>query len=163
MGDGDEGFREREAIYPLSEGLTSRRLGQFAHEAVERAPDLPEWIEPGLKARSTNGPIGAMRWRGCMHDPADAKARERLAYDELFANQLAFMLVRASSRARRGRALAGDGRLRDLLKLPYAPTGAQARTISEIEGDLAQSVADAAGCSRAMSDRARRWSRRWRY
>ena len=72
-------------------------------------------------------------------DPADAKARERLAYDELFANQLAFMLVRASSRARRGRALAGDGRLRDMLKLPYAPTGAQARTIREIEGDIAQS------------------------
>ena len=49
------------------------------------------------------------------------------------------MLVRASSRARRGRALAGDGRLRDMLKLPYQPTGAQARTIREIEGDLAQS------------------------
>src|SRR4051812_24749414 len=51
LADGDEGFREREAIYPLSEGITSRRLGQFAHEAIERAPDLPEWIEPGLKAQ----------------------------------------------------------------------------------------------------------------
>ena len=93
------------------------RLGQFAHEAVERAPDLPEWIEPGLKAQH-DWPD----WRDALArahaDPADAKARERLAYDELFANQLAFMLVRASSRARRGRALAGDGRLRDMLKLP---------------------------------------------
>ena len=34
----------------------------------------------------------------------------------------------------------GDGRLRDALKLPYAPTGAQARTIGQIEGDLAQSA-----------------------
>ncbi|MEO5939211.1 MAG: ATP-dependent DNA helicase RecG [Sphingomonas sp.] len=139
LGDGDEGFREREAIYPLSEGLTSRRLGQFAHEAVERSPDLPEWIEPGLKAKHE-----WPDWREALArahaDPADAKARERLAYDELFANQLAFMLVRASSRARRGRALAGDGRLRDMLKLPYAPTGAQARTIGEIEGDLAQTA-----------------------
>lgn len=138
LGDGDEGFRDREAIYPLSEGLTSRRLGQFAQEAVDRAPDLPEWIEPGLKARHE-----WPDWRDALArahaDPADAKARERLAYDELFANQLAFMLVRASSRARRGRALAGDGRLRDMLNLPYAPTGAQARTIREIEGDLAQS------------------------
>ena len=134
-----EGFREREAIYPLSEGLTSRRLGQFVHEAVERAPDLPEWIEPGLKAKHE-----WPDWRDALArahaDPADTKARERLAYDELFANQLAFMLVRASSRARRGRALAGDGRLRDMLKLPYAPTGAQARTIREIEGDLAQTA-----------------------
>ena len=76
-----------------------------------------------------------------MHvDPADAKARERLAYDELFANQLALQLVRASSRRRRGVPLAGDGRLRDALKLPYTPTGAQARTIAEIEGDLAQAA-----------------------
>ncbi len=139
LSDESEGFREREAIYPLSEGLTSRRLGQFAHEAVERAPDLPEWIEPGLKAKHE-----WPDWRDALArahgDPADAKARERLAYDELFANQLAFMLVRASSRARRGRALAGDGRLRDMLKLPYTPTGAQARTIREIEGDLAQTA-----------------------
>jgi ATP-dependent DNA helicase RecG len=138
LGDGDEGFREREAIYPLSEGVTSRRLGQFAHEALERAPDLPEWIEPGLKARH-QWPDWHDALARAHADPADAKARERLAYDELFANQLAFMLVRASSRARRGRALAGDGRLRDMLKLPYQPTGAQARTIREIEGDLAQS------------------------
>ncbi len=138
LGDGEEGFREREAIYPLSEGLTSRRLGQMAHQAIERAPDLPEWIEPGLKAQHQ-----WPGWRDALArahgDPADAKASERLAYDELFANQLAFMLVRQSSRARRGRALAGDGRLRDMLKLPYVPTGAQARTIREIEGDLAQS------------------------
>jgi ATP-dependent DNA helicase RecG len=138
LGDGDEGFREREAIYPLSEGLTSRRLGQMAQQAVERAPDLPEWIEPGLKAKH-EWPDWREALASAHADPADAKARERLAYDELFANQLAFMLVRQSSRARRGRALAGDGRLRDMLKLPYSPTGAQARTIREIEGDLAQS------------------------
>ena len=37
--------------------------------------------------------------------------RDRLAYDELLANQLALLLVRADTRARRGRALAGNGRL----------------------------------------------------
>jgi ATP-dependent DNA helicase RecG len=139
LADGDEGFREREAIYPLSEGLTSRRLGQMAHQAIERAPDLSEWIEPGVKAQHQ-----WPDWRDALArahaDPADEKARARLAYDELFANQLAFMLVRQSSRARRGRALNGDGRLRDMLNLPYAPTNAQARTIREIEGDLAQSA-----------------------
>jgi ATP-dependent DNA helicase RecG len=128
---------EREAIYPLSEGITSRRMGQLALQAVERAPELPEWIEPGLLAQR-----GWPAWRTALArihaDPSDAKARERLAYDEVFANQLALMLVRASSRARRGRALAGDRRLRDALNLPYALTGAQARTLGEIEGDLAQ-------------------------
>jgi ATP-dependent DNA helicase RecG len=128
---------EREAIYPLSEGISSRRMSQLAAQSVERAPDLPEWIEPGLLAKN-EWPA----WREALArihtDPADAKARERLAYDELFANQLALMLVRQSSRARKGRALAGDGRLRNALKLPYELTGAQARTIREIEGDLAQ-------------------------
>ena len=128
---------EREAIYPLSEGISSRRMSQLAAQSVERAPDLPEWIEPGLLAKN-EWPA----WREALArihaDPADAKARERLAYDELFANQLALMLVRQSSRARKGRALAGNGRLRDALKLPYQLTGAQARTIREIEGDLAQ-------------------------
>ncbi|WP_294310144.1 ATP-dependent DNA helicase RecG [uncultured Sphingomonas sp.] len=137
LGDSTEGFREREAIYPLSEGITSRRLGALAVQAVERSPDLPEWIEPGLKAQR-----GWPDWRDALArihaDPADAKARERLGYDEVFANQLAMTLVRADTRKRRGRALNGDGRLRDMLKLPYTLTGAQSRTVREIEGDLAQ-------------------------
>ena len=137
IGEGGD-LPEREAVYPLSEGLTSKRLAQLVAQAVERAPDLPEWIEPGLKA--TRGWSG---WRECLErlhgDPADASARARLAYDELFAGQLALMLVRGASRARRGRALIGDGRLRDKLDLPYSLTGAQARTVAEIEGDLRQS------------------------
>ena len=135
--EGEEGFREREPIYPLSEGLTSRRLAALAEQAVARAPALPEWIEPSLKAQR-----GWPDWREALErvhrDPTDALARARLAYDEVFANQLATTLVRADTRRRKGRALAGDGRLRDLLKLPYSLTGAQARTLGEIEGDLAQ-------------------------
>jgi ATP-dependent DNA helicase RecG len=137
LGEAEEGFRDREAIYPLSEGMTSRRLSQFVEQAIDRAPTLPEWIEPGLKAQR-DWPD----WRDALvrihADPADQKAHERLAYDELFANQLAMTLVRADTRKRRGRALVGDGRLRDLLRLPYTPTGAQSRSIGEIEGDLAQ-------------------------
>lgn len=128
----------REAIYPCSEGITSKRIAALAAQAIERAPELPEWIEPSLKAQK-----GWPDWRDALArihaDPADAKARERLAYDEVFANQLALLLVRGEARAKRGRALLGDGQLRDALKLPYAPTGAQARTIREIEGDMAQS------------------------
>ena len=128
-----------EAIYPLSEGITARRLGQLAEQALARAPDLAEWIEPTLKAQR-----GWPGWKDAVthihHSPSDVAARERLAYDELFANQLALMLVRASSRRRRGLPLNGDGRLRGLLKLPYTPTGAQARTIREIEGDLQQAT-----------------------
>jgi len=127
----------REAVYPLSEGLTNKRLAAMTAQGLERAPALAEWIEPSLL--ETKGWPG---WREAVarihSDPADAQARERLGYDELFANQLAFQLVRASSRRRRGTPLKGDGRLRDMLKLPYTPTGAQTRALGEIEGDLQQ-------------------------
>ncbi|MDR6787742.1 ATP-dependent DNA helicase RecG [Sphingomonas sp. BE138] len=138
-GGEDDDFRAREAIYPLTEGMTSRRLAALIEQAIARAPDLPEWIEPSLKAQR-DWPA----WREAiarLHaDPADAVARARLAYDEVFANQLALSIVRADTRKRRGRALQGDGHLRDLLRLPYQLTGAQARSVREIEGDLAQSA-----------------------
>ena len=127
----------REAVYPLSEGITSHRLADLAGQAMARAPELAEWIEPTLKAR--RGWPGWSEALATIHDdPTVEKARERLAYDEIFANQLALALVRASSRKRRGLPLAGDGSLRDKLRLPYVATDAQRRAIGEIEADLAQ-------------------------
>ena len=93
-------------------------------------------IEPGQADRE-----GWPHWRDALHlahrGPHE-KARDRLAYDELFANALALMLVRADNRKRRGTPLRGDGALRDRLNLPFPLTGAQKRCIAEIEGDLAQ-------------------------
>jgi len=128
---------EREPVYALSEGLTSRRLGDLTHQALGRAPELAEWIEPSLLA-ARDWPA----WQAALADAhrgrGAAAARQRLAYDEVFANQLALMLVRASARRRRGVPLVGDGRLRAQLRLPYAPTGAQRRAMAEIESDMAQ-------------------------
>ncbi|CAM8637622.1 ATP-dependent DNA helicase RecG [Sphingobium cupriresistens] len=129
----------REPVYGLSEGLTNNRMRDLVGQALTRAPELPEWIEPSLLARK-DWPA----WREALArvhaDPADAMARARLAYDEIFAGQLALMLVRQSSRRRRGVPIQGDGRLRDMLKLPFAPTGAQRRATAEIEGDMAQAT-----------------------
>ncbi len=130
---------EREPVYPLSEGLTNHRLADLAGQALARAPALGEWIEPSLKAQQ-GWPDWGEALETAHRDPAAAPARERLAYDEVFANQLALMLVRASSRKRRGVPLHGDGSLRDKLELPYSPTSAQRGAVAEIEGDLAQDV-----------------------
>ncbi|MEM8694563.1 MAG: ATP-dependent DNA helicase RecG [Pseudomonadota bacterium] len=132
-----DGIPQREPVYALSEGLTNKRIGQLAAQALDRAPELPEWIEPGLKGREE-----WPDWRSAVakshSDPADESARRRLAYDEVFANQLALALVRQSARSRRGEALAPDARLRDRLHLPYEATGAQKRSISEIDADVQQ-------------------------
>jgi ATP-dependent DNA helicase RecG len=125
-----------EPVYPLAEGLTQPKVAHLAQQALQRAPELPEWIEPGLLERE-KWPA----WRDALalaHRGENPVARDRLAYDELLANSLALMLVRADNRKRRGQPLSGDGRLRDKLSLPFPLTGAQRRSISEIEGDLGQ-------------------------
>ncbi|MDH2153132.1 DEAD/DEAH box helicase, partial [Sphingobium yanoikuyae] len=129
----------RESVYGLSEGLTNNRMRDLVGQALARAPELPEWIEPSLLA-SKGWPAWGAALERFHADPTDAQARERLAYDEIFAGQLALMLVRQSSRRRRGVPISGDGRLRAMLKLPFAPTGAQRRAIGEIEGDMAQAT-----------------------
>jgi ATP-dependent DNA helicase RecG len=129
----------REAVYPLTEGLTNRRVGELVREALERAPDLPEWIEPSLAARECWS-----AWHASLavihRDPGSEDARKRLAYDEIFANQLALLLLRQSQRRHRTVPLAGTGELTAKLRLPYQLTGAQRRVIEEIRGDMAQSA-----------------------
>src|SRR6185369_11452476 len=71
-------------------------------------------------------------------EPGDHGARARLAYDEIFANQLALLLLRQSARRHKTSPLAGDGRLTNALKLPYELTFAQRRVSEEIRGDMAQ-------------------------
>ena len=132
-----------EPVYPLTEGLSLRSMTRAVHEAMARAPALPEWIEPSLKRRRE-----WPDWRaalGLAHAPtrpADlapaAPARERLAYDELLAHQVTLALARARMKRPKGFASRGDGRLRAqvVAALPYAPTGAQARAVAEITADM---------------------------
>jgi ATP-dependent DNA helicase RecG len=128
--------RLNEPVYRLSEGLTQPRIAGLVAQALTRLPELPEWIEPGQLATS-----GWPAWHEALalaHSREHPQARERLAYDELLANSLALLLVKAEGRRRKGQALVGDGALRDRLVLPFALTGAQARSIAEIAGDMAQ-------------------------
>jgi ATP-dependent DNA helicase RecG len=129
----------REAVYPLTEGLTNRRVGELVREAFERAPELAEWIEDSLLAREGWG-----GWRASLalthREPGSDIARKRLAYDEIFANQLALLLLRQSQRRHHTAPLPGTGELTAKLKLPYELTGAQRRVAEEIRGDMTQSA-----------------------
>ncbi len=125
-----------EPVYRLSEGLTQPRVAGLIEQALARTPELPEWIEPTQLDKE-----GWPAWRDALvlaHKGENATARDRLAYDELLANSLALMLVRADNRKRKGQPLAGDGSYRGRLSLPFPLTGAQKRSIAEIEGDMVQ-------------------------
>ena len=127
-----------EPVYPLSEGLTQGRTAALIQQALEAVPDLPEWIEPALADKMHWPP-----WRDALrlaHKGEHPAGRDRLAYDELLANSLALLLVKNANRAHVGTPLVGDGRLRAKLQLPFALTGAQRRSIAEIEGDLTQAA-----------------------
>jgi ATP-dependent DNA helicase RecG len=66
-------------------------------------------------------------------------ARARLAYDELLANQLALAAIRQRLRKSAGRSLAPLGKVRRAIiaALPFKLTGAQTRSLAEIDADLA--------------------------
>lgn len=133
-----------EAVYPLTKGVTLKKMTQAAAGAVARAPELAEWIDPALKARE-----GWPDWQAAVaaaHNPessadisSTAPARQRLAYDELFAHQIMLAMLRARRRKRAGRVTEATGRLQSkvLEALPYTPTGAQERAIREVTADLA--------------------------
>ena len=133
-----------EPIYPLTAGVSGKLMSKAVHAALDKVPDLQEWIEPSV-LRDNGWPdfITAIRDAHAPKAMADVAAhnpaRVRLAYDEFLAHQLTKAFARAQARIRTGRITAGTGHLQQkvLEQLPYAPTGAQRQAISEIGADMA--------------------------
>jgi ATP-dependent DNA helicase RecG len=134
---------EIEPVYPATAGLSSRTLRKLVLEALERAPVLDEWQDAAWLARE-----GLPPWREALeavHHPTgeadlslDAPARRRLAYDELFAHQLAMAERKAQRRRLAAPAIPRSGVAERLQSaLPFALTGAQTRVVAEIRADLA--------------------------
>lgn len=133
-----------EPIYPLTAGLPQKTVAKAVRSALEHVPDLPEWLDPAFVMKR-NWPS----WRDALlqaHNPQvsgdiepGSRARQRLAYDELLANQLALLIVRKAARRTAGRSLVGDGSLRKAVTraLPFSLTGSQVQAVAEIERDLA--------------------------
>jgi ATP-dependent DNA helicase RecG len=134
-----------EPIYPLTAGLSPKVLHRAINDALDSVPVLGEWIDPGLKAkRGWPDFKAALAAAHRPETPADvapeSPALTRLAYDELFASQLALALMRAHQRKSVGTARTGDGRIRQkiLAALPYSLTRSQSAALAEIEGDLSK-------------------------
>ncbi len=131
-----------EPVYPATQGLTSRQIRKLAQGALALAPELPEWQEPNW--------LAARRWVGwraaleALHAPAneadlapDTPVRQRLAYDELFAHQLALARRRRARQITPAARIApGEASARMLAALPFALTSAQEQAVAEIRTDL---------------------------
>src|SRR6201747_1148858 len=144
----EEGFANLSGIdpvYPLTEGLALGSLRRAMVQALQKLPDLPEWISPEVIRRCKFPDIKEALNR--VHVPVeltdilpDGPFWSRLAFDELLAGQLALALVRAQLRRPAGDRHAGDGHLRNKIidALPYALTASQQAASAAISEDLRQ-------------------------
>jgi ATP-dependent DNA helicase RecG len=135
---------EFEPVYPLTHGVTQKLMARATNATVELCPPLAEWIDPDLKAKEhwpdwTEAISKAHAPSGSTDILPTAPERTRLAYDELFAHQLTLALARGQNRRRKGRPSEPTGKLqsRVLKALPFTPTQAQQRAVSEIQNDMA--------------------------
>lgn len=132
-------------VYPSTADLSVRTIRTILHRAAPYAHDLIDPLPAELLARRRY-PGKAEAVLAC-HFPSSImegeQARKRLAFEELLLLQLAVLERRAGQdRRRKAQALAAPAGLaaRFIESLPYAPTAAQTRAMSEIEGDLVRSV-----------------------
>ncbi len=144
-----EELPELETLYPLTAGLGQKMARKSIANALDKVlagAELGNWLDPAFQAQQDwpNYRIALSLLHRPEH-PVDVKedspVRRRLAYDELFAKQLAMALVRERNRDTGGRALSAKGDyVQDVLSgSPFPPTGAQARTFEEIKTDMASS------------------------
>ncbi len=134
---------EFEPVYHLTQGVSQKVMFKAANSALERLPELTEWIDTAQKKKA-DWPDWAEAIQRAHHPESlealspDAPVRERLAYDELFAHQLTLALARRRERRGKGERSTGTGQLQRkvLASLPYRPTGAQMRAIAEISADM---------------------------
>ncbi len=129
-------------VHPASEGLAPRKLRDWAWQARPLARHVVEPLPAELRAR--RGLTGAADAIATVHFPdrlADAeRARERLAFEELFLHQAALAARRQGREASRpGVAIGPPGELAGewLGSLPFELTGDQRQALAEIDGDLA--------------------------
>ncbi len=132
-----------EAVYPLTVGLTSRKIHKLVTDTLDKTPELPEWILPEMLAEKN-----WKSWKQSLvaaHNPQTQEElqplsplRLRLAYDEMLANQLHLAILRRNRQHQPGEIITGSGRLTEMLlhELPYSLTSGQRQVLKEISDDL---------------------------
>ena len=138
-----------EPVYPLTAGLKGKVVRKAIEAALPRIkalPEWPEWIDDSLIQQNQwpNFQTASLH----LHNPRTLddlmpynSARTRLAFDELFANQLALSVIRRqSSLTGLGQSISGDGRHREALQkaLPFELTNSQLTVLDEIYQDQKQ-------------------------
>jgi ATP-dependent DNA helicase RecG len=128
-------------VYPLTKGIGARGMRRQMKQVVDywtlRLPDhLPSEMRERIGLLSLDEAIRQIHFPESQE--ALGRARRRLAFDEFFLIQLGVLRQRHLWRVRPGQPLPLNGKAlkRFLDSLPFALTGAQQRTLEEIQGDI---------------------------
>jgi ATP-dependent DNA helicase RecG len=144
--DKDDDLPEVEPVYPMTANLTAKALRKFMAAALEKVPDLEEWIDPHLMARNHWPSFQQALLRlhqPKVYDPDGFEvAHARLAYDEALAREMAMGQARLARERRHApsipRALGAERLI--IEALPFKPTRAQLDAYSDVAIDMGRPV-----------------------
>ncbi|NRA89068.1 MAG: ATP-dependent DNA helicase RecG, partial [Rhizobiales bacterium] len=133
-----------EPVYPMTAGLAGKTLRKSIKQLIDKLPNLPEWLDKPLIDRekwpSFNNAIVNMHLANEPEIVAmDSVYRQRIAFDEILANQLALALTRKQLVAIKGVQISAKGDLNAKLinLLPFELTNSQKTSFDEIKLDMA--------------------------
>ena len=140
------------AIYPTTEGVSQTLLRKLTDQAIrllDGAHPIRELIPEALIAKHhwptlaealklTHRPPPEVNVRALLE--GTHPAQRRLALEELLAHHVSLLGIREAIKNTKAPTMAPQQQRKDafLHQLPFAPTAAQARVITEINHDLAQ-------------------------
>ena len=127
-----------EAVYPQTEGLTSNAIAKCVRQLLPHAELLPDPLPPEMLAKyRLLSKADAVR---AIHCPATEEqayaARRRLIYEELLVLQLGIGRMKNRGAAATGAPMQLADPSPFWASLPFSPTGAQRRAVSEILADM---------------------------
>lgn len=128
-----------EAVYPQTEGLTSNAIAKCVRQLLPHAELLPDPLPTEMLAKyRLLSKADAVR---AIHCPATEEqayaARRRLIYEELLVLQLGIGRMKNRGAAATGAPMQLADPSLFWASLPFSPTGAQRRAVSEILADMA--------------------------
>ncbi len=136
-------LREKEAVYSLTAGLNLKTFIKFSNQVLQLVPNLSEWIDERLIKK-----YNFISWKEAienLHNPEIDDTyneknlyRRRLAFDELFAHQLAICIIRTIDKKKKSISFKSKDKLRNNLinNLEFKLTKSQLIVLDEIQLDL---------------------------
>ena len=136
---------QTQPIYPLTFGISQMVLIKLIGQALSKLPKLPEWLPDNLRKQHDFPDLKTAFAE--LHQPKDPESLlpqnrywQRLAFDELFANQLMLGMINHYATHRQMRAPrpaadidAADQLIANIIKsLPYQLTESQNQSLDEI-------------------------------